>query len=107
MDIVVTIPKSEYLNDIHEDINILENGHNAFWTLSKIPRKLNIGDRIFFVKNNKIETSMRVVDILKDSTMLCETTNRTWSGRCQLILDDLRNERVQHMKGFQGFRYMQ
>lgn len=105
-DIIVTIPKSEYQNDEKEDKNILENDHNAFWTFSRTPKSLNIGDRVYFVKNNRIDSSMRVIDIQENSSMLCETTDRIWSGRCQLLLDDLRSEETQYMKGFQGFRYM-
>ena len=107
MDILVTIPKNEYSNDDLENANI-ESGHSAFWTLSKIPKQLNSGDRIYFVKNNKIDSSMQVTDILTDSQMECETTGRTWSGKCQLLLDDYKTEKNDdYIKGFQGYRYIE
>jgi hypothetical protein len=106
IDIVVTIPKPEYENDDKETQDMLEKDLVQFWTLSKVPRKLRIGDRVYFVKNGKIESSMRVVDIIENSTMTCETTKRTWSGKCQIIMDDLRMEQLDiQVKGFQGFRY--
>jgi len=57
MDIVVTIPKSEYENDDRETKFLLDNPDAyQFWTLSKAPRLLHIGDRVYFVKNNRIES---------------------------------------------------
>lgn len=106
IDIVVTIPKSEYENDDRETQDMLDRDLVQFWTLSKMPRRLKIGDRVYFVKDGKIESSMKVVDIIENSTMTCETTGRTWSGRCQIIMDDLRIEHLNiQVRGFQGFRY--
>jgi hypothetical protein len=105
MDIVVTIPKNEYTNDDKENDDI-KNGSNAFWTLSKKPTKLLIGDRVYFVKNKSIQSSMKVIDILTNSQMQCDTTDRTWIGNCQIVMDDFREENLpKHIKGFQGFRY--
>ncbi|MED4904111.1 hypothetical protein [Parageobacillus thermoglucosidasius] len=108
MDIVVTIPKSEYANDEAETRDYLANPENMeqFWTLSKRPKKLNIGDRVFFVKHGRIESSMRVTRIKDDATTVCETTGRVWSGKCQIFMDDLRMEHLDiRVRGFQGFRY--
>lgn len=106
MDIVVTIPRAEYTNNDLEDINIQENGHYAFWTLSKIPKQLNIGDKVYFIKENKIYSSMKVIEILKNSVMQCDTTDRIWSGKCQIVMNDFNYENIPlKIKGFQGFRY--
>lgn len=105
MDMVVTIPKSEYANDDDETRDMIKNDYVQFWTLSKTPRKLLIGDRVFFVKNQVIESSMRVIDIKADSEMICETTGRRWAGKCQIVMDDLKEEGHIAAKGFQGFRY--
>ncbi|PPA70051.1 hypothetical protein [Jeotgalibacillus proteolyticus] len=105
MDIVVTIPKSEYHNDELESVHMKEEGLLQFWTLSKVPKRLAAGDRIYFVKNQQVESSMRVIDIKTDSSMQCETTGRTWSGKCQIVMDDLREEELLNVRGFQGFRY--
>jgi hypothetical protein len=107
MDIVVTIPKSEYQNDENETTDYLDNPDIVqFWNFSRIPKKLQVGDRVYFVKNNRIESSMKVIDIVTNSSTKCETTGRTWAGKCQLFLDDLREENIPiQIKGFQGFRY--
>jgi len=105
MDIVVTIPKSEYKNDDKETEFLLNNPDaHQFWVLSKIPKNLNIGDRVYFVKNNKIESSMEFyMDEVSENT--CEVTGRTWKGYT-LYLHDLRSENLSiKIKGFQGFRY--
>lgn len=108
MDIVVTIPRSEYENDDKELQDYLSNdGMSMFWTLSTKPKQSSIGDRIYFVKNDRIERSMRIIEIKMGSTTRCETTGRNWSGRCQIIMNDLRKEHFNHtVKGFQGFRYL-
>lgn len=107
MDIVVTIPKSEYENDDKELQDYLsDSGVVMFWTLPVIPKQLQVGNRVYFVKNNRIDRSMRVIEIKTNSQMTCETTGRQWSGMCQLIMNDLRIERFhREIKGFQGFRY--
>lgn len=107
MDIVVTIPKSEYANDDLETKQLPEGDYVQFWTLNRMPKCLEVGDSVYFVKYGEIESSMEVIDILTNSSQTCLTTNRTWTGACQLVLDKLKNE--QHLgikiKGFQGFRY--
>lgn len=107
MDIVVTIPKKEYENDDKETNDLLNNtDYVQFWTLHRVPKKLNEGDRVYFVKNNRIESSMRVIEIKTDSETDCLTTGRIWSGRCQIFMDDLVIENINLItKGFQGFRY--
>lgn len=83
---MVTILKHEYENDDRKTKEMLEKDLNQFWTLSRIPKKLQVGDRIYFVKNGKIKSSIRVIEIIENSTMICETTGKT-------------------VKGFQSFRY--
>lgn len=108
MDIVVTIPKSEYKNDDLETKFLKENEDAyQFWTLSRNPTKLNIGDKVYFVKNNKIDSSMKIFDIKNNNSMKCEVTDRVWSGEYQLLMNDLKDETHLNIniKGFQGFRY--
>lgn len=106
IDIVVTIPKSEYKNNDLEDRDIKEKGYSAFWTLSRTPKNLCEGDRVYFVKDSKIYSSMKVIEIIQNSRTACETTGREWSGDCQIFMDDFKIENLDiQIKGFQGFRY--
>lgn len=107
MDIVVTIPKREYKNDDLET-ECLSKDENAiqWWSMSKTPKKVKIGDRVYFVKNNKVESSMKVIDIELGSNRYCEVTYRFWNKGCNIIMNDLRYENLDiEVKGFQGFRY--
>jgi hypothetical protein len=105
MDIVVTIPKSEYSNDDLETDDMQKNDLVQFWTFRRLPSNLQIGDRIYFVKNNKIESSMRVIEISKNDWEKCETTGRVWEGNL-VFIDDLKYENLDMpVNGFQGFRY--
>lgn len=112
MDIVVTIPKTEYKNDEIETKWFLKNIDSyQFWTLNKVPKKLNIGDRVYFIKNNKVESSMKIFqmefaepcDIVVEN---CYVTQRQWKGKCILYMNDLKEENLPFtVKGFQSFRY--
>ncbi|KOS64640.1 hypothetical protein FJQ98_14185 [Lysinibacillus agricola] len=104
MDIVVTIPKNEYENDDRETAVFDQGGYEQFWQLSRRPKNLNIGDRVYFVKNRRIESSMGVKRIEEKTTASCDVTNRNWSG-CLIFMDDLRQEYIPNIKGFQGFHY--
>lgn len=106
MDIVVTIPKSEYKND-NLETEYLKNNPDAyqFWTFKRFPTKLKVGDRVYFVKNNKIESSMRIIRIPEYTQEVCEVTGRVWEGKF-VYLNDLKKENINiSVKGFQGFRY--
>jgi hypothetical protein len=106
MDIVVTIPKREYKNDDNET-SFLEKYPDAvqFWVLRTFPKNLNIGDRVYFVKNGCVESSMKVIRMGYEEAAKCDVTNRMWVG-CAVYMNDLQYEdRTIKSKGFQGFRY--
>ena len=108
MDIVVTIPKKEYKNDDKETEYYLNNEESyQFWALSKVPIRLNEEDRIYFIKNNKIESSMKIKRIEKCVLQKCDVTGREWKANCLLWMNDLKDETNLNIKikGFQGFRY--
>lgn len=112
MDIVVTIPKNEYINDEVETKWFTKNLDSyQFWTLNKIPKKLKCNDRIYFIKNNKVESSMNIFQIeyaepCKLIIENCYVTGRQWKGKCILYMNDLKYEDLPfEVKGFQGFRY--
>jgi hypothetical protein len=105
MDIVVTIPKSEYQNDDKETAALLTDPNAfQFWVLKREPKRLCIGDRVYFIKNNKVESSMKVFN-KNWSKNHCDVTNRDWEGFV-LYLNDLEFLKSPiPAKGFQGFRY--
>lgn len=107
MHIVVFVPKREYETDTAEVRALQDSDIVAFWTLSKVPKRLRVGERVYFVRNGRIVDSMRVIEIKQNSTMECDTTGRTWSGKCQIVMDEYREEYFDvKVKAFQGFAYM-
>jgi hypothetical protein len=107
MHIAVVIPKGEYENDERETAHMQEEDLVQFWTLSTVPKRLQEGDRVYFIKQGRIESSMRVIKVVEKSRTKCETTGRTWYGACQVFMDDLREEYFDFdAKAFQGFAYM-
>lgn len=105
IDIVVTIPKSEYKNDdIETDKMNSDNNTIQFWTLKRLPKGMGIGSKVYFVKYGKVESYMTIFKIEHKSEK-CTTTNRTWDGYI-LYMKDLQYMRTEiPSKGFQGFRY--
>jgi hypothetical protein len=105
-DIVVTIPKLEYENFAQELEDMKRDPElQKFWTLPRIPKNLNAGDRMYLVHSGRVAYSVRVNIIEEDSETQCETTGRTWGGGCQVFGNDLREEKGPDVRGFQGFRY--
>jgi hypothetical protein len=104
MNIIVTIPKSETANIIKED-EFVENNVNCwqYWSIKKIPKKLLLGDRVYFTHNNFINYYHFFEGI--EENIYCQVTGRTWYGlnlklRCpKIIIEPI------PYRGFQGFRY--
>ena len=105
MDIIVTVPKSELSNLKKEDEYGKNNDITQFWAVARVPKKLNKGDKVYFIENNMIHYYHIFLGIAKD--IQCEVTNRAWTGY-NLILQypETQLHRAIPMKGFQGFRYM-
>ena len=108
MDIVVTIPKTEYDNNILERKAQNENPDMyGFRVFHRMPKKLNIEDRIYFVRGGKVAYSKVIFEIEEREEYFCEVTLTGWYGKYVIKFRDERNEKHLNIKikGFQGFRY--
>lgn len=110
MDLVVTVPKSELRNVTHEETwakkeeNIKAGGY-CFWKISRVPRRLNKGDRVYFIHNGLI-VNYNIFDHV-DCDLYCEVTDRQWDGLCLVMnIPSIPLKNPVPMKGFQGFRYI-
>jgi hypothetical protein len=103
MDIIVTVPRREYQTDAEEDKLLQKGIGRAFWTLSVRPANLYPGDRVYFIKNGVVESSMRCLKV-SYGRQQCGLTDRWWSGWI-VTMDDLRPANHAPMQGFRGFRY--
>lgn len=103
MDIIVTVPRKEYQTDALEDELLRREGGRAFWALNRRPEFLYPGDRVYFIKNGAVESSMRCLKV-SYGRKRCGLTDRMWSGWL-VTMDDLRPANGTPMQGFRGFRY--
>lgn len=108
MDIVVTIPKSEIKNIQAEDSyagNLITRDMVPiqYWKVGRVPKRLNKGDRVYFVVNGRITYYHTFLGLVENP--VCEVTGRIWYG-INLILKypEVKCEPIE-MRGFQGFRY--
>jgi len=106
MNILVRVPKAstEHFWEAYEADYELEE----FWNLSKKPKKLKIGDYIYFQIFDKIVAKAKVSRIeVSDET--CLSTERVWSG-CQVYWNEEDFERIEPMTGTKltrGFQYIE
>lgn len=103
MDIIVTVPRKEYATDAEEDKLLRAGIGRAFWRLNRRPEFLYPGDRVYFVKNGAVESSMRCLKVSYGRKQ-CDLTGRIWSGWL-ITMDGLRPANGTPMQGFRGFRY--
>ena len=109
MNIVVTIPKKMLPQVEAEERQVAELEKqgiksNYFWKVGRKPKKLEIGDRCYFLWDEAIRAWHRVTGFAENMT--CETTGTFYGGFC-LVLDSKINEIDPiAMIGFRGFQYM-
>ena len=107
MDIMVTVPKTELKNLEREDNYAKENDNNIvqYWSISKKPKGLNIGDRVYFVENGYVRYWHEFIGFESDA--MCEVTGRVWPG-LNLVLKypETKLKTPVAMRGFQSFHYV-
>ena len=119
MDIVVTIPRT--VSDYHVERKFMYFG-GTFWTLARVPKKLKVGDHVWFVRNGKVVHALKVRRIIANpkSAVRGAVGHNPPGAGCRIwfdsptvgvgsedpyeILDSEGNYRIS-VRGFQGFRY--
>jgi len=110
MDIIVTTPKSQSENAAKEADEVKENGGGFYFRIfHRRPKNLESGDRIFYVEDGYIRGFAKVLHVQDISSMECDVTGKTYTGRCCAFMDASTWTWVRpiEMKGFQGWRYCQ
>ncbi|CEA05718.1 hypothetical protein BN1050_02616 [Metalysinibacillus saudimassiliensis] len=101
MNIVVTVPKSD-TRRFEQDINNCHHFSSMFnWVLSKYPKKLKRGDKIYFVVNGLVAYS---ADFLYHERKYIYFNDERKLLYVMTCLNPTENP-LEEMKGFQGFRY--
>lgn len=108
MDIVVTIPKSEYANNLRErEYDHKHPGETVGFRMYGFRPEVEPGDRIYFVRDGMVSYSKEIVAVEKSEATTCIVTGRTWTGKWKVSFVGERDER--HLgircRGFQGLRY--
>ena len=107
MDIIVTVPKSE-LKNIAEEREWAKTDQKSalkYWKVSRIPKHLKPGDRVYFLENGQVTCWQEFLGV-DETEFECEVTERNWGEGTFLVLKHpVRKIRGPIMKGFRGFRY--
>ena len=106
MHIMVTVPKGEKANIAKEDLWAKKQKETVlqYWKVSRPPKRLEAGDRVYFVEDGHIRYYHNFLGIVQD--FKCEVTGRFWPGtNLKMTYPETILERQVPMKGFRGFRY--
>jgi len=107
LDILVTVPKTEIENTEKENAFCQLYGDAVqFWAIPRKPKNLNIGDRVYFIKNGFIVNYNIFIGFVYDP--VCEVTGRVWRGlnlllKCPAIT---LNNPIKK-SSFRGFHYIE
>jgi len=111
MDIIVTTPKSERANAAAEARDCIAAGGGEYFrrfATRVAPRKLAVGDRVYYVEAGFIRGYALVRRIeQRDAPVVCDTSGRAWPPGCYVFMDaaSWRWIRPIPMRGCQAFRY--
>lgn len=102
MDIVVTIPKNRLADVTFEEKRVADGVARGetwsyFWTLPTVPRKVETGDRLYFVWDGAVRAWHEIEAI--DERWEDESVKVWMKAEIHTLKTPLL------MKGFQGFRY--
>lgn len=107
MDIIVTTPKTEMENSAKEAENCIKNGGGYYFRrFVEKPKRLEIGDKVFYVEDGFIR-GFAIVEKIISGQMLCETTQRLWPHGDYIFMPAESWKWIKPIpfKGFQGYRY--
>lgn len=95
MDIIVTVPKDQYKH-MEEKAWAQYEGDQAYWEMGRVPKKVERGDKLWFVMNGRVEMYATITDIDADPH----------GDHVAFDLRDFRGLVAKPIyKGFRGFRY--
>jgi hypothetical protein len=109
-DIVVTIPRSRQRQveaeerDLARRLAAGETGLAYFWALRQPPRRLKVGERVYFLWDCAVRAWHTVIGF--DADLVCDYSAIAYRGTC-ILLDPVIHplDIVRHMQPFRGFRY--
>lgn len=95
MDIIVTVPKDQYKH-MEEKAWAQYDGDRPYWEMGRVPKNIEVGDKIFFVMDGRVSMYATISSIDADPH----------GDRCVIELLDFRSLVAKPIhKPFVGFRY--
>ena len=95
MDIMVTVPKDQYKH-MEDKAWAQYEGNQPYWEMGRVPKKIEMGDKIFFVMDGRVSMYATIISIDSDPH----------GDHCVLDLRDFRGLVAKPIhKPFRGFRY--
>ena len=65
MDIIVTVPKDQYKH-MEEKAWAQYEREQAYWEMGRVPKKIETGDKIFFVMDGRVSMYATIISIDAD-----------------------------------------
>ena len=110
MDIIVTIPRTRQAEVEAEEAEVArrlaagEKGLANFWCTRVWPRKLEAGDRVYFLWDCAVRAWHEVTGF--DEGLSCDLTGNSFRGCCIVMKPEIHElSPVRIMPPFRGFRY--
>ena len=95
MDIIVTVPKNQYKH-MEDKAWAQYEGDQPYWEMGRVPKKIEVDDKIFFVMDGRVSMYATIESIDADPH----------GDHCIIELLDFRGLVAKPMhKPFVGFRY--
>ena len=108
MDIIVTTPKSQMKQAAQEAENAkLSEDSYYFRKLGRMPKDLNVGDKVFYVENGAVRGYCILHAIENEQGQVCETSGKNYGDGlfAKMYANTWKWIEPIPMSGFQGWRY--
>jgi len=105
-DILLTTPKSQVKRAKLEAQRAKKEGRGYYFRrFRKLPKKIQLGSRIFYVEDGYVR-GFAPVEMIYEGTMKCDVTGNVYCG-FNLLMNVITWKWIKPIpyKGFQGFRY--
>ena len=108
-DILVTVPKTSVDTFFEEAEYCSERNLDFNWLLLRKPKRLSVGEYIYFLVDNEIQYRMKIKKLIPDFEFTCETTGKVWGKRFSIQGDAPEPVEVypESIKSFMSFHYLE
>ena len=107
MDIIITLPKSNYWENYEQELETVSDEKQVMnFKTPSLPKNTIIGDKCYIVHDGYIRGWMKIVGFEKNNKFKCSTTSTEWEGTFIQRSGKFNYISPIEYKGFQGWRYL-